>query len=251
MPANEHKQLIVIDFEYASANVPGLEFANHFVHFPPFPNRDANVALKLFQTEWCYNYHDAEKPYALNENVYPTPVEQRRFLSAYIQHRPFASVPPTPNPDLSSSSSSLDSRAPPEIIRDEAVEAEIQRLMHEARLWRVANSAQWVAWGIVQATVPGMDEALKALKRPVSHAAGTLPNGAVERPTLESPGGASQENEAEGDEEGEGEEEEEFDYLGYAQDRAMFFWGDVLQLGIVTREQLPATLLDKIKRVQY
>lgn len=30
-PANEHKQLIVIDFEYANANVPGLEFANHFV----------------------------------------------------------------------------------------------------------------------------------------------------------------------------------------------------------------------------
>lgn len=31
IPANEHKQLVVIDFEYASANVPGLEFANHFV----------------------------------------------------------------------------------------------------------------------------------------------------------------------------------------------------------------------------
>jgi choline kinase len=31
LPANEHKQLIVIDFEYANANLPGLEFANHFV----------------------------------------------------------------------------------------------------------------------------------------------------------------------------------------------------------------------------
>lgn len=31
LPANEHKQLIVIDFEYSSANTPGLEFANHFV----------------------------------------------------------------------------------------------------------------------------------------------------------------------------------------------------------------------------
>ncbi|KAF2843474.1 hypothetical protein M501DRAFT_91097 [Patellaria atrata CBS 101060] len=30
-PANEHKQLVVIDFEYANANLPGLEFANHFV----------------------------------------------------------------------------------------------------------------------------------------------------------------------------------------------------------------------------
>jgi choline kinase len=31
LPANEHKQLVVIDFEYANANLPGLEFANHFV----------------------------------------------------------------------------------------------------------------------------------------------------------------------------------------------------------------------------
>lgn len=30
-PENEHKQLVVIDFEYASANLPGFEFANHFV----------------------------------------------------------------------------------------------------------------------------------------------------------------------------------------------------------------------------
>lgn len=29
--ANQHKQLQVIDFEYANANMVGLEFANHFV----------------------------------------------------------------------------------------------------------------------------------------------------------------------------------------------------------------------------
>lgn len=33
LPANQHKQLVVIDFEYANANVPGLEFANHFVRY--------------------------------------------------------------------------------------------------------------------------------------------------------------------------------------------------------------------------
>lgn len=35
LPANEHKQLVVIDFEYSSANTPGLEFANHFVSIQP------------------------------------------------------------------------------------------------------------------------------------------------------------------------------------------------------------------------
>lgn len=33
LPANQHKQLVVIDFEYSNANVPGLEFANHFVRY--------------------------------------------------------------------------------------------------------------------------------------------------------------------------------------------------------------------------
>lgn len=33
LPANEHKQLVVIDFEYSSANTAGFEFANHFVSF--------------------------------------------------------------------------------------------------------------------------------------------------------------------------------------------------------------------------
>ena len=33
LPANTHKQLVVIDFEYANANLPGLEFANHFVRY--------------------------------------------------------------------------------------------------------------------------------------------------------------------------------------------------------------------------
>lgn len=112
-----------------------------------------------------------------------------------------------------------------------------------------------------------MDEALKEQKRPIPEATRTQHNAAkpsAKHPTAESSGGASQENENEGgeeeeeedededeDEEEEEEEQEEFDYLAYAQHRAMFFWGDVLQLGFVKQEQLPATLLGKIKRVEY
>jgi choline kinase len=39
LPTNEHKRLVVIDFEYANANVPGLEFANHFVSLKASYNR--------------------------------------------------------------------------------------------------------------------------------------------------------------------------------------------------------------------
>src|SRR5438067_13095567 len=63
----------------------------------------------------------------------------------------------------------LDSRAPPtqpeptqydkeEEEREKAAEAEVQMLIKETRLWRISNSAQWVAWGIVQAKVPGLPD---------------------------------------------------------------------------------------------
>ena len=259
LPSNEHKQLIVIDFEYASANVPGLEFANHF-------------------TEWCYDYHDTVKPYALRERWYPTIEEQHRFLKAYVQHNPPIRPAATPKqsscqgPTGSVSAFVLDSRAPPmqyaedESRREEALQTEIKRLQHETRMWRIANSAQWVAWGIVQANVAGMDEALQHQKsgtttpKSLSIADDDHPHSGPDSNPLGAPMATlaldDQSKRAEGSEaaeeaQEEGNDEEEFDYLGYAQERAMFFWGDVLQLGIVKREDLPAELLKKAKIVDY
>ncbi|KAK4145784.1 kinase-like domain-containing protein [Dichotomopilus funicola] len=250
-PANEHKQLVVIDFEYAAANVPGLEFANHF-------------------TEWSYNYHDPTRPYACDTSRYPTPDEQRRFVKAYVDHRPqrfFAESPasspmiPTTGGSAGSvsmspaigasspggvslhavpSSSSivefmLDARVPPggwkeeERKREEDVEGRIKALLEETRLWRAANSAMWVAWGIVQAKVPGLPE-------DEEEAAGEK---------KEEEGGK-----AEGDGEAE-EEEEEFDYLAYAQDRALFFLGDCVLLGLVKAEELEEKLRGRLKVVDY
>ena len=48
----------------------------------------------------------------------------------------------------------------------------------------------------------------------------------------------------------DGEEGEEFDYLAYAQDRAMFFWGDMVNLGLVRREELPEELVRRLKVVE-
>lgn len=150
----------------------------------------------------------------------------------------------------------LDSRAPPAQIaeeekqRDEALESEIKRLSEETRLWRIANSAQWVAWGIVQAKVPGMDEALDAQK-----SATPKPEDTAEQETPNPPNPERTESAKNTGDEGQSEEnqdeEEGFDYLGYAHERALFFWGDVLQLGIVKREDLPKELLEKVKIVEY
>lgn len=145
LPQNSHKQLVVIDFEYANANLPGLEFANHF-------------------TEWCYNYHSEKKPYACDTRDYPTPEDQDRFLRAYVRHRPQFNVStpklrPSSPPAAESvrrttssiSSFMLDARNPhvpnQPATHDEGTEtssedAEVERLIKETRLWRLANTAQ-------------------------------------------------------------------------------------------------------------
>ncbi|KAK5636243.1 hypothetical protein RRF57_011955 [Xylaria bambusicola] len=211
-PNYEHKQLVVIDFEYCGANVRGYEFANHF-------------------TEWCYNYHDESASFACNVDKYPTSEEQYRWVKAYVTHRPdhphpglstpIASPLSTPVMDpttpsleptnIGSSSSivdfMLDARVPPggwkeeEKRQEEKVEEQIKSLVEETRLWRPICSAMWIAWGIMQAKIPGLD--------------------------------------SEGISEGEEDDPHAFDYLGYTQERAMFFWGDCVALGLVKLEDLP------------
>ncbi|KAJ8117166.1 hypothetical protein OPT61_g1583 [Boeremia exigua] len=282
LPANQHKQLVVIDFEYSNANVPGMEFANHF-------------------TEWCYNYHCPDYPWACATNYYPTSEEQHRFIRAYLMHTPglrtpggASSNPPTPHlgPLPTSASNTalaataapstisafmLDSRAPPgqsyqeqEAQAERDTEEETRRLMAETKLWRIANSAMWVAWGIVQAHVPGL---------PDSDAAEAAENGLTESPTTAALDGATSDIKIEAEAEDQknpavstkesgptddfkleldqeadlfkSQEDEEFDYLAYSQDRAMFVWGDLVGMGLVKKEELPEVLRKRIKVVDY
>ncbi|KAK4168606.1 choline kinase [Cladorrhinum sp. PSN259] len=229
-PANEHKQLVVIDFEYAAANVPGLEFANHF-------------------SEWTYNYHDPIAPHACDTTKYPTPEQQRRFIKAYVDHKPrfpYLDSTPKASPALTPTSGArpgaplqttssansivdfmLDARVPPggwkeeEKQRELATEKRIQELIEETKLWRTANSAQWVAWGIVQAKIPGLK---------LVPAAG----GQEETPVTE----------PESEEDGEA-----FDYVGYAQDRAYFLLGDCVRLGLIQLGEVPEGVRGLIKVV--
>ena len=158
----------------------------------------------------------------------------------------------------------LDSRAPPsqradeEKQREEALESEITRLAAETRMWRIANSAMWVAWGIVQAKVPGMEESLLVDKNATPESEDTIGRATTPHAHLYSDPLSPDMQQVAQDahdkrpdpEEADEEEEEEFDYLAYAQERAMLFWGDVLQHGIVGRDELPEELLKKAKIVE-
>ncbi|WEW54671.1 phosphotransferase [Emydomyces testavorans] len=264
LPANEHKQLVVIDFEYASANMRGVEFANHF-------------------TEWCYNYHDAERPWACRKNWYPNPEEQERFIRAYLKH-PSRPAIQSANSSVSHSQSATQvptpvaratyvtsPRMPPFLLdsfvpslnlplaesdsRDPIVEAEVQKLLRETRLWRIANSAQWVAWGIVQAHVPGMKKALSQEVNRLNTSAieASIPGEATApvepRSTDSTPELDPELDQEQVKQEVEAEEvADEFDYLGYAQDRALFFWSDLLAFGFIKEEELPIDLIEHVKR---
>lgn len=121
----------------------------------------------------------------------------------------------------------LDARAPvggwsaAERAREEQSDAQVRDLMESTRLWRTANSAMWVAWGVVQAKIPGLDEN----NHPASQEAADK---------VEAEMGV-----------------DEFDYLSYTQSRAFFFWGDCVKHGIVKLEELPETLRSRIKTVDY
>lgn len=157
----------------------------------------------------------------------------------------------------------LDARVPPggwkeeETRRDAESDIKIRALLEETRLWRPANSAQWVAWGIVQAKLPaGVAREVEAAKK-VDEAKkaeeAKLNNDNIdeqERPKTEK----EQEAEAVAEAAAINEEEavaDEFDYLGYARERAMFFLGDCVLMGLIKLEDLPEATRDKVKFVDY
>lgn len=172
----------------------------------------------------------------------------------------------------------LDSRAPPgekysdqEAQRERHTEEEARRLMAETKLWRLANSAMWVAWGIVQAHVPGLPDFDAEEKRAKANPNETAAE--LESATKEMRAEAQAEEEekksgivSEGnaDEDGDvkteagkdadifkSQDEEEFDYLAYAQDRAMFLWGDAIRMGMIKAEELPEDVQQRVKMVEY
>ncbi|KAI0932558.1 hypothetical protein AcW1_000351 [Taiwanofungus camphoratus] len=113
----EHRQIIVVDFEYASPNPAAFDIANHF-------------------HEWTANYH-SETPHMLNPALYPSIGERRNYYRAYLAHVPRAST----------SSATMQ----PGRLSDELLEVEMQKLEDQVQAWSPASHAMWAVWGVVQA----------------------------------------------------------------------------------------------------
>lgn len=94
----------------------------------------------------------------------------------------------------------------------EAMEKEVERLVIESRDWRGAVNACWALWGIVQAVIPGL---------------------VVNDDDVEGGDNDGETKSLKSEEDGE-----EFDYVKYAEQKAMLFWGDMVGLGVVSEEEV-------------
>ncbi|KAH9487096.1 Putative choline kinase [Psilocybe cubensis] len=108
---DEHRQIIVVDFEYAAPNPAAYDIANHFI-------------------EWTANYH-CSTPHLLTPSRYPTFEERSNFYAAYIHHAGMLAEDPVQD--------------------DAQLEKMIQDLDRDVLIWAAASHAGWAIWGIVQA----------------------------------------------------------------------------------------------------
>jgi len=108
---DEHRQIIVVDFEYAGPNPAAYDIANHFL-------------------EWTANYH-GPTPHLLNPTAHPTLEQRHNFYSSYIQHALMLAEDPM-----------LDESAREDMMKD---------LDRDVLIWATASHAGWAIWGIVQA----------------------------------------------------------------------------------------------------
>ncbi|KAJ3036092.1 hypothetical protein HDV00_003068 [Rhizophlyctis rosea] len=111
---NNKDGIVLVDYEYSAINYRGYDIGNHFC-------------------EWGADYH-GPTPHLLDFTRYPSPEEQRNFLSAYIQT--LHSLTPA-------SSSSLLSPSPPS--------TDIDTLMREANSYALCSHVLWGFWGVMQA----------------------------------------------------------------------------------------------------
>jgi choline kinase len=179
-------------------------------------------------------------------SVHPTSSQSNTDLAASVaaaRRAPQSSSQPPSQPSINEDEAELTRR-------------KMESLMWETRAWRGLNSAQWTIWGIVQAKIPGISDTDLQMtpkqndgldQNPEVHTEIDIDDSKCDKPSKK-PG---VDEEKDGDEYPEEEQEDGFDYLAYARDRAAFFWGDILSLGIMTPEELPKEVVQEAKILDY
>ncbi|ODV61550.1 choline/ethanolamine kinase [Ascoidea rubescens DSM 1968] len=180
----EDKRLVVIDFEYAGANVPAYDIANHFM-------------------EWLADYTNSETAHLLVEDRYPSDKQITNFLASYIKYH-----------------STIHNNT-------EELEKQVKILYNDIIAWRAASNIVWSLWGIIS----NSDFHKKVVIE-------DGPKGEKYKILNEDSNNIKEEEQ-------EANEIELFDHFGYSNQKAGLVWGDLIQLGIATKDDVEHS--DQIK----
>ncbi|SCU90127.1 LADA_0F01992g1_1 [Lachancea dasiensis] len=151
--------------------------------------------------EWTCDYNSAE-PSKADASIYPNKEELLNFMYSYASHK----------------------RQP----QQKSIDEEVKDLYNDVIRQRGSVNLHWATWGIIQSG------ALNEVKKEKAVEEG--PGGEKYVITFDSDG---EEAGADGDDVTEGVDSDSFDNLDFGRERMAIFWGDMLQLGLVNKEELP------------
>lgn len=207
--------LAVIDFEYSGANFPALDIANHFC-------------------EWMSDYYHPEKSYYIFDENFPKKEEQLNLISSYVEYE--FRHPTT--------------RLVNEIERpDNILEYETKKLYNECVFWRPTVSVYWFLWGMIQ------NGQYKPKNTTLSPANTNMPTSADDIGVDSTYNFISSQLESTHLDENVVVEDEitssddDFDYLKYSQQKLLLFFGDLIGLGVLEKEDVAEKYWDQIKHL--
>ncbi|KAJ2928823.1 hypothetical protein H1R20_g8209, partial [Candolleomyces eurysporus] len=114
LEADEHRQIVIVDLEYASPNPAAYDIGIHF-------------------HAWCANYH-GDTPNLLDQSRYPTFTQRRNFYTSYIKH-----------------SNHLGKGAEDPVFDPSDLDQIVEALDYQVRAWSPAFHGMAAIWAIVQA----------------------------------------------------------------------------------------------------
>ncbi|KAI0464402.1 hypothetical protein LJB42_002016 [Komagataella kurtzmanii] len=211
------KKLVVIDFEYAAANVPAYDISNHFC-------------------EWMTDYHNPTAPHSLEVKRYPTRDEKLNLIATYVNY----------NGIEKNKRKNSFVEVSQENIKE--VESKIKKLYNQCIYWRAASSVFWALWGVVQSgedfkKYKSTQSTPTELDKSITKTTGIGPNGELYEITIDNEhdvGDGTVIEEAP-------ESNDDFDYLQYTYQKVAMAYGDWIQLGLVGQSVLDAEHQKNVK----
>ncbi|EEQ41114.1 putative choline kinase [Clavispora lusitaniae] len=193
------RDLAVIDFEYSGVNFAAYDIADHF-------------------SEWMSDYHDADKPYFIHDDKYPSLKEQMNLLMSYIEY------------DFQFPTSNFITKNPVDANSDQKtiMEYEAKKLYNEVIFWRATVQIFWSIWGLIQ---NGPNEKRSDVDDLSSRSEEQGVNSTYSITT-----GLDSVNISENaiEEEAITSTDDDFDYLKYTQQKAALIAGDFISFGLLS-----------------